>query len=235
MPIGRSLGNRGTGKIHGMFETIEFQTSDGFRIAASLGIPQAHFPGASNPGVIFFHEGESDRREWDSVAKACVSRGWATLACDMRGHGESSGSWRKEWYTESGGLIEDLKSALFYIRNHEHVDSGRIAVVGSSVGGNLACVASALCDIRTTVALSHKAPAIFSLADSESLTFRSVFHLASQGDEEGDRARWANEMFQQTIPPRQLEITGGSGHGVAIFDEDPTVPDRIIEWLDKTL
>jgi dienelactone hydrolase len=218
-----------------MFEPLEFQTSDGFVIAASLGVPQEPFSEAVRPAVVFAHEGESDRSEWDAVAKACLSRGWVTLAYDMRGHGESSGTWQDEWYNEPGVIIEDLKAALAYIRNHEQVDGKRIAVVGASVGGNLACVASALCDIQTTVAISHKTPAIFSLAGFEELTFRSIFHLASQGDEAGDRAGWANEMFQRTTPPRRLEITDGSGHGVAIFGEDPAIPDRILEWLGKTL
>jgi dienelactone hydrolase len=222
-------------KADGMFERIEFQTSDGFTIAASVGIPPSSHPQPPMPAVVFVHEGESDRSEWASVTEACVARGWVTLAYDMRGHGESSGRWREEWYTEPGGIIADLKAALAYIGHRENVDSGRIAVVGSSVGGNLACVASALCDIQTTVALSHKTPAIFSLADSEELTFRSIFHLASQGDEDGDRARWANEVFQRTTPPRRLEISDGSGHGVAMFDEDPTVPDRILKWLSGTI
>ncbi len=219
------------------FASITFKTADDFTISASLGIPQTVQDAASQskPAVIFIHQGGSNRHEWEAVAKQAFREGWVTLAYDIRGHGDSSSSWTNAWYDDPDNAPEDLKAALAYLKNLTEVDPERLAVVGASVGGNLACVASAQYGIKTAVAISHKTSAVFNLAGADSLAFRSIFHLSSQGDQGGQRAQWAAELHQQTAEPSQLEITPGSGHGVAIFNTDPTVPDRILQWLRETL
>ena len=36
--------------------------------------------------------------------------------------------------------------------------------------------------------------------------------------------------------PRQLEIVAGSsGHGVSVFADDPTLQQRVLDWLLRTL
>ena len=216
-----------------VFETIEFKTADDFTIAASLGIPETL--SEPLPVVIFVHQGGSTRREWESVAKRVFRQGMATLAYDIRGHGQSSGRWTNAWYDDPDNAPEDLKAAIEYAKNLARVADNRVAVVGSSVGGNLACVASARYGIKTAVAISHKTSAVFNLAGVDSLAFRSIYHISSQGDQGGQRARWATELFEQTAEPHKLEITRGSDHGVAVFRTAPTVPDRILQWLQDTL
>ena len=216
-----------------VFEDITFKTADNFTITASLGIPQTL--AESIPAIIFIHQGGSDRSEWDTVAKQAFRKGWATLAYDIRGHGESSGSWTNAWYDDPDNAPKDLEAALAHLKSLPKVDSDRLAVVGASVGGNLACVASARYGVKTAIAISHKTSAVSNLAGGGSLAYRSVYHLSSSGDQGGQRATWAQELFEQTAEPKKLEITEGSGHGVSIFKTDPTVPDRLISWLQDTL
>ncbi|MGK0185521.1 MAG: dienelactone hydrolase [Verrucomicrobiales bacterium] len=216
-----------------VFQEIEFKTVDDFTIAASLGVPRTL--NSSIPAVIFIHQGGSTRQEWQSVAEQAFREGWATLAYDIRGHGKSSGQWTNAWYDDPDNAPEDLKSAIQHMKALPEVDAQRVAVVGSSVGGNLACVASALYDIKTAVAMSHKTSAVRNLAGAATLPFNSIYHLSSAGDQSGQRAKWATELFELTTVPKKLEITTGSGHGVAIFRTDRSVPDRIIQWLRDTL
>jgi len=216
-----------------VFENVAFKTADDFNIAASLGVPTTLNP--SMPAVIFIHQGGATRREWQSVAKQAFREGWVTLAYDIRGHGASSGRWTNAWYDDPDNAPEDVKAAIKYVKGLTNVEGDRIAVVGASVGGNLACVASALYEVKTAVAISHKTSAVFNLAGEDSLQFRSIYHLAAEGDQSGQRKRWATELFEQTSEPKKLEITKGSGHGVAIFNTDRTVPDRIVQWLRDTL
>ncbi|MBT5705465.1 alpha/beta fold hydrolase [Verrucomicrobia bacterium] len=216
-----------------VFETIRFETSDRFNIAASLGIPKTRSD--SLPAVIFIHQGGSTRKEWEPVAKLAFREGWVTLAYDIRGHGASSGSWSNAWYDDPNNAPNDLKAAIEYLKRITTVDDDRIAVVGASVGGNLACVASAFYGVKSAVAISHKTSAVFNLAGEKSLEFRSIYHLSSKSDQGGQRARWATELFEQTAEPRRLEIADGSGHGVSIFRRDASIPDRIIQWLRETL
>jgi len=216
-----------------IFETIHFRTEDNFNIAASLGNPNT--VESRIPAVIFIHQGGSAKQEWRSVAKQAFRQGWATFAYDIRGHGESSGQWKNAWYDDPNNAPLDLVAAIDYLKKLPNIDGDRIAVVGASVGGNLACVASALYEVKTAVAISHKTSAIYNLAGRDELEFRSIYHLSSTGDQGGQRARWATELFEETSEPRKLEITRGSGHGVSIFNSDRTIPDRILEWLRETL
>jgi len=63
-----------------------------------------------------------------------------------------------------------------------------------------------------------------------------VFLIASELEQDGQRAVWASELYAMTEEPRQLEIVDGSaGHGVAIFDDDPALQQQILDWLLKTL
>ncbi|MEM7388210.1 MAG: alpha/beta fold hydrolase [Verrucomicrobiota bacterium] len=216
-----------------VFTDLTLKTDDGFTIAASFGVPDNGVERV--PAVVFIHQGGSDRGEWETVAKDAFRRGWATLAYDIRGHGDSSGTWTNAWFDDPDKAPSDLQAALEHLRSHERVDSNRIAVVGASVGGNLACVASALYSVKTVVALSHKTSAVFNLAGREDLEFRSIFHLSTEGDQGGQRANWAKELYEQTAEPRRLEIVSGSAHGVSMFKTDAAVPDRILEWLEETL
>ena len=216
-----------------VFQRIEFETSDRFKIVASLGVPSSN--STSVPAVIFIHQGGSTRKEWESVAKKVFREGWVTLAYDIRGHGESSGQWSNTWYDDPTNAPNDLKAAIVYLKAIGKVDAKRIAVVGASVGGNLACVASALYGIQSAVAISHKTSAVYNLAGKTDLDFRSIYHLSSESDQGGQRARWATELFEETEGPRKLELTSGSGHGVSIFRRDPSITDRIVGWLKETL
>ena len=100
-------------------------------------------------------------------------------------------------------------AAIDYLKKLPNIDGDRIAVVGASVGGNLACVASALYEVKTAVAISHKTSAIYNLAGRDELEFRSIYHLSSTGDQGGQRARWATELFEEKLPgdePEELEL-----------------------------
>ena len=44
-----------------------------------------------------------------------------------------------------------------------------------------------------------------------------------------DLSAWAKELYDLAAAPHQLEIVAGSdGHGVAVFDDDPTLQQRIL-------
>jgi hypothetical protein len=65
---------------------------------------------------------------------------------------------------------------------------------------------------------------------------RSVFMIASELEEDGKRAVWAQEIFNAADNPRQIEIVSGSNrHGVSIFSDDPALQDKILSWLVNTI
>jgi len=105
------------------------------RLAATLYLPDPATPAAGAdlvspgfPGLVVSHGAGSRRSRHDAFCREACSQGFAVLAVDLRGHGESAG-------TADGPLEEDLVAAAAFLRAHPAVDAGRICYRGSSLGG----------------------------------------------------------------------------------------------------
>jgi dipeptidyl aminopeptidase/acylaminoacyl peptidase len=220
---------------------VEFSTDDNVTIVATVSEPR-NVKG-SMAAVIFIHQGGSSREEWTSleIFQNISEQGMLALAYDVRGHGASSGE--ADFSTLFDDPLQaprDLAAAIDWLEQSGQVDMSRIAVVGASIGANLACVAAGSRDfnIRTAVAMSGKVSAVFNLAGGEEklAELKSVFLIASELEQDGQRAEWAADLYAMTEAPHQLEIVAGSsGHGVSVFADDPTLQERILDWLLRTL
>ena len=216
-------------------------TADGIELSVVLAVPESEAP--SLPAVVFIHQGGSSKDEWvrTDLFDDVVRQGWIGLAYDIRGHGESSGEVDFDvFFDDPEQAPRDLRAVIDYLIADERVDADRIAVVGASIGANLACVAAGNTEfpVKTAVAISGKTSAVINLAGgAERLgDLRSVFLIASEFEQDGQRADWALELYGRTAVPRRLEIVGASGgHGVSIFADDTTLQRRILDWLKATL
>lgn len=218
-------------------ENVEFQTSDNLIIRGTLGKPSNSIRSA--PAVILLHQGGSDRNEWSGFFEQLIAEGYVVLAYDIRSHGKSdNGGPIGQLFNDPGKAPLDLQAAISFLKDLRQVDEHRIGIVGASVGSNLACVAagSKKYPIKTAVAISGKASAVHSLGGDETLAFKSIYHIASEKEQGGVRAAWAQEMYDKTAEPRKVEVVkGSSGHGSFIFKDDGSLKQRIIEWLKTTL
>ena len=223
-------------------EEVSFVTRDGIRIRATLAAPAAA-QDRKLPAVIFIHQGGSSRNEWVSLPlfDKVVASSMVALAYDVRGHGDSSGEADfNTLFDDPNQAPLDLRAAMDFVIATGRVDKDRVAVVGASIGSNLACVASGkdTYNVKTAVAMSGKTSAVLNLAglDRSELALGSVYHIASEFDQDGKRAEWAAELFEMTGAPRKLEIVAESaGHGVSIFTDDPSLQERVFGWLLETL
>ncbi len=214
---------------------IILTAADDVTIRATLSTPQKVT--GKTAAVILIHQGGSNRHEWDALVPKLLDRNYIVLAYDVRGHGESDpvDSLRK-LFNDPNLAPLDLQAAIQYLQARPNVDANRLAVVGASIGANLAAMASSEYAIKTAVAISGKTSAVYNLAGKTSLTMRSVFFISSAGDQGGKRATWATELYDQTREPRQLLIVPNSSqHGVGIFDDEPQVTQKILAWLKTTL
>lgn len=214
---------------------ITLTTTDDVMIRATLSKPE-NSSGAL-AAIVLIHQGGSNRTEWASITETLVEQGYIVLAYDVRGHGDSDrvDSIRK-LFNDPDLAPRDLQAALGYLREQSDVNNERLAVVGASIGANLAALASSEMDIKTAVAISGKTSAIYNLSGKDSLAMQSVFYIASAGDQQGKRAQWAVELFEQTAEPHQVKIVENSNeHGVGIFEDSPETLAQMLKWLSSTL
>src|SRR3990172_4787197 len=103
-------------------------TPPSLKLAATLYLPTTPDPVTKVPGLIVGHGAGSCRTRHADFCRECCSTGFAVLALDFRGHGESSGA-------ADGPLEMDLCAAAAFLRAHPRVNGDRICYRGSSMGG----------------------------------------------------------------------------------------------------
>jgi len=113
-------------------KSIEFK-NQGATLRGDLFLPDT---GACWPGVVLLHGFISDRRDMVRPARELAARGMAALIFDLRGRGQSDGVYGED-------PVGDVLVAKALLARQPHVNPGRIAVVGHSMGGRLALLAAA--------------------------------------------------------------------------------------------
>ncbi len=231
--------------------TVRFPSNDGVEVSALFGTPGAD----SLPVVILLHDLGGNKSDWLSATDtyvALLERGYAVLAIDMRGHGDTP-------LPDDRQVLElidlelsflDVHAALIWLQSQDKVDVSRIAVVGSGSGGNVAYVSSGIFpeQIKTGVSLSPGLWGSTSLeplvigAGLESFDPRSMLFMVGDQDQiqAGDTilsyVDFARSLEALTAEPKDLHVVEGSAdHGFALLDRDAEAQDRFFRWLEKNL
>jgi len=112
---------------------VEFQASDGVRIAADFSRPKK-----GGPVFLLLHGLGAGRGEWGRLSGLLRERGWGALAIDARGHGESGGPRYTEFRTPAAwaAIEKDLAGALRFL-SKKGFPRRRVVLVGASIGANL--------------------------------------------------------------------------------------------------
>lgn len=212
--------------ISGIREDIE--ASDGLYLVGTYYSPVDIPP--PWPGVILLHMLWSDRTTWDDYARQLASAGYAVFALDMRGQGETGGSLNWE-------LAEnDIQQIWNNLSTKPDIDPDRMALVGASIGANMALIAGANeKGVRTVVLLSPGLDyaGVTTEAAMEAYGDRPVLIVASQEDTySADSSRKLEEI---AIGDVKLVMYQDAGHGIHMFAGDTGLGELIFEWLDVYL
>jgi len=216
---------------------VTITTSDGLDLAGYLATgPDTPI---GSPGVLLVHQYQRDKEQWGDLPEELAGRGYRVLAIDLRGHGESdpyTGGSLVDLLTDPDGAPRDVDAALAYLAGDGGADSGRIGVVGTSIGANLTVAAAVRDQAATYVSLSSRQSSVEIFAGAAATGMASVFYLASEGDSGGVQAADAQTMYDNTSEPRQIHVYAGvSDHGVAILDNHADARGLVVDWLGTTL
>ena len=216
----------------GASERITFTTEDGVVLSGSLFEP-AQVPA---PAVLLLHMQTRTRHDWDNVADRLAARGFVALSFDFRNHGESAAG-----PTGSGDdlttLQLDVKAALRFLAERPALGNGRVAVVGASVGANLAALAGAADPaVRAVVlfspGLEYRGLRIESAMKSR-FADRAALILVSQEDPYSLRS--ARALVEAGGGLWELRVLEGAGHGSVMFARVPDLVSSLVDWLASRL
>lgn len=212
------------GTIIKTFDLVELHAS----FEMPVGIP------APVPAVLLLHGYGEDRFVWTKFSKELLTRGFAVMTLDLRGHGQSrtkngvtiqaSPAWR----TDVHQFPVDVDPALDWLKSRPRVDSRKIVVIGTDVGANLALIASGrFPEVRAAVAINPKRDESLALAGSAH-DFQPRSTLVIVPDQaEGDRIKADVRL------PSKVIVVSHSG-GTAEWLADKQVTDAIFQWLKDT-
>lgn len=199
---------------------VTFKSLDGWTLA---GLFQPAAKG--RPVVVLIHGVAAGKGEWETFAAELASKGFGTLAFDLRGHGDSLAgpegkrsyeSFQAEDFAAAQG---DVTAALAYLKN-KGLGPKQIIAIGGSLGANLA----ARCDAHRAVMLSPGFE-YMGVTLPQDWTGRSILAAASRGDS------YAYRTGQSLVGKGPLLLWGQSGHGAQLL-RDGAFKKALLEWLE---
>ena len=207
---------------------VTILTPDGVSLAASWR-PLPDDPGA--PAVLLLHDFSRERRDWDPLAAEFAAKGIATLAIDLRAHGESTKkngtplAISPRQMSDPNGFPRDVEAAARWLRER----SPKTAIVGLSLGGNLALLASAEGLADAVVVVSSNVERLPPLAGGRPTAGRGALFIAAE--QAPQRAESARTLFAAADEPKKLLLVPGSAHNLVLFTEHPEAKAAMFDWL----
>jgi dienelactone hydrolase len=207
------------------------------------------------PAMVIVHGAGSRKENHADFARACASAGWAALAYDVRGHGDS----RDEL---TPAALGDVARMARLLAATDGVDAGRVCVRGSSMGGHAAIHAAgtstaiagaiAICpagerellrglrerSLEARAGTQARADLAAWLEEHDlreavaGMGAKPLLLIHARGDERIPFA-WSQELHELKAEPRKLILLEGGTHRSAQHDAE--LHGVALRWLVREL
>ncbi len=207
---------------------VSFPSSDGVTIAAEIYESSSR----PSPGVVLVHMLTRNRGDWGALPDRIRETGITALAIDLRGHGQSSGSAQ-----DLQAMIRDVRAAAMWLSTRPNVRGDQIAIVGASLGANLALLAATELPQARAFALISPSLDYRGLRTDvgllKRLGGRSLWLAAS--DQDPLALRTVRDMAVEPSGPREQHVSSVLGHGTVLLDKDADLSRMLVDWLRRSL
>lgn len=205
-----------------MHKEVSLKTEDNFEIKAD------YFNSNSDKSLILIHQLSMTKHSWKSFAQKAQEKGYNVLAIDLRGHGVSQGDWEEFNDIDFINMMLDVKAAHSLLRE-KHPDT-KVAVIGASIGANLAIQYLTRFNISTAIALS---PGInyrgLDVSKDINKIDKNLLILVGKGD------AYAYDSSQQIAKNNKVELKvyETSEHGTNLLNN--RLEKVMFDWLEKNM
>jgi dienelactone hydrolase len=215
-------------------ERVTFKTQDNVTIVGDW-----YQSNKNDYAALLLHMMPAKRDSWRDFAFKLQEAQYATLAIDLRGHGESTNKNGIELNYKNFSDAEhqqtrlDVEASLKFLENKGFALE-KIIVGGASIGANLTIEAlAAHPQIKRGIALS---PGL----DYRGITTedkvkklnntQKIFLAAGAEDEYSTQSVNALQKLTQNNSTLHL-YTDNAGHGTTMFEKHPELMNELIEWI----
>jgi len=191
------------------------------------------------PGVMLVHGWDGSQEQYLARAHAIAALGCICLTFDLRGHARDKA--HRDTVTREDNL-NDMLAAYDLLTGHPAVDANSVVVVGSSYGGYLATILSALRPVRW---MALRAPALYKdedwLVSKQHLDRQEIArYRALKLEPDSNRALAASAIFEGDVLLVESEMDHIVPHPVienyrAAFLRTRSMTYRVIRGADHAL
>ncbi len=214
-----------------MKKTISFQTKDGVKIIGDF------YSAKSEKSILLLHILSGDRRNFSEFAEFLGQNNYNVLNIDERGHGDSeawageAGSWQEFVQADYDKMIYDAEAAAEWLKNK--IPKTKFALIGGSIGANVAMIFGAKHQPNALVALSPGIDYHGVKTEIASRNYRQNLLLAASHD----------DIYAFESSEKLFEISKASykefiqyenaGHGTRMLATESELKQRILDFLVK--
>ncbi|MDO8676823.1 MAG: alpha/beta fold hydrolase [Candidatus Azambacteria bacterium] len=218
-------------------KTVIFQTKDDVKIVGDFYQSQLKNDERSKKSVLLLHILPGLRRDFNEFAGLLWQQGYNVLNIDERGHGESeawpreAGSWQEFTERDYDKMIYDVEAAADWLKNK--ISETELAIIGGSIGANLALLYGAKASPKIVVALSPGLNYKGIKTEIASRNFRkNLLLIASKDDNYAFES--SQRLFDISAAAKKEFIKyEDAGHGTRMFNAEPELKQRILDFLSK--
>ena len=223
---------------------MSLTSPDGFVLKGTLTLPVR--PGL-RPVVVLAPQFQATRAGWKALGDRLTAAGIATLALDLRGHGESTLRAGQPVAVSADFMASaeavgfdripgDLAQACAWVRRQPGIDGRRLGLAGASLGGFSVLMAMPQTRPLAVLALSPAGTGAFGpnaradLVRAVERGHAAVMVMASQDDTDAA----ANAAALGAVPGVYTRLVPGEAHGFAYLDgQSDTMATFFGEYLNR--
>ncbi|MEE8151582.1 MAG: alpha/beta fold hydrolase [candidate division NC10 bacterium] len=221
-------------------ERVTVKASDGTVLVGDLYLPtsQVH---QKAPLVVLLHMLSRNRGDWQPYIPRLTTNGNAALTMDLRGHGESIQTgherlnWRNFRKSDYAKMPADLLATLDALfRYGDRIDLDRVAVIGASIGCNVALVAAAERQAIRALVLLSPGLDYRGIKTKEAIGRyggRPILLVAAAADTYS--AKSTRTLYGVAAGPKEIKIYSGGAHGTRILEHKPDAVTLVLGWLNR--
>lgn len=226
-------------------EKVEIVTEDKVKLAADY----YYFSDKKDtrqPLIILIHQFRSSKEQWEkSFIDTLVNKNYKVLAYDIRSHGQSGQASVSldELLENKEQAPKDVDAVMNWCYTQKGIDSGKIGIVGTSIGGSLGIYGKLFKGVKSVVSVSGGKGTFqaFTGYDDRMMSssriiarIKNVMFICGTADGsyfEEEKSIYDNYL----IEPRELTKFESEKHGKDLIAQYPEILKLITNWFSKTL
>lgn len=196
------------------------------------------------PLIILIHQFNSNKEQWSKeLIESLLKSGMKVITYDIRSHGKSAQA-KVEFnklLSDPEQTPKDLIAVMQWAKAGRGIDSARIGIAGTSIGGSLALYGAIYLNAKAIVCISVGKPTFEGLTGlSDKLMSRPIKRISNVlmicGTNDGTYDKESKEIFNNFVmEPRDFKEFESDKHGKDLIKDYPGINDLIINWFKTKL